>query len=93
MNWHKITAKETHAGGKKGTQVIYIWAKDVIDVVDKYKTMSGVQRSKIPEIRSLNSNEVSLLEKAIIEDRNWDVESAKKKTVRYDGRGNSLPPV
>ena len=93
MNWYKITARETHQGGKKGTQVIYLWAKDISDVIDKYKTMRGVPRNKIPEIRPLNSNEVSLLEKTIIEDRNWNVELAKRKAVRYDGRGNLLPPV
>ncbi len=93
MNWYKVTARETHVGGKKGMQVIYLWAQNVLDVVDRYKGLGGVPRDKLPEIRPLNINEVSLLEKAIIEDRKWNVELAKKKAVRYDGRGNSLPPV
>jgi hypothetical protein len=93
MNWYKITAKETHNGGKGGTQVIYVWEKGIVSVLDKYKTLRGVPRNKLPEIRPLDSQEVSLLEKAIIEDRKWNVELAKKEAIRYDARGNCLPPV
>ncbi len=93
MKWYKITAKETHVGGKKGFQVIYIWAKDTLDAIDRYKMLGGVPRNKIPEIRPLNLKESSLLEKIIVEDRKWNVWLAKKKAVRYDGRGDLLPPV
>jgi len=93
MRWYKITAKETHCGGKKGIQVLYLWEKDVAEVIKKYKSLRGVPRTEIPNIRQLNSEEVSILEKAIINERNWSIENAKKKIVRYDARGNCLPPI
>lgn len=93
MNWYKIIAKETHNGGRGGIQTIYVWAEGIVPALDKYKTLRGVPRDKLPEIRPLNSQEVSLLEKAIVQERRWNVEIAKIKEVRYDARGTCLPPV
>ena len=90
MDWYKITARETHCVGNKGFQVIYMWDENITRVLNRYKKLGGVPRSKLPEIRPLNPEESSLLEKAIVEERDLKLEKAKKIPIRYY---SSIPPV
>lgn len=91
MSWYKITSRETHCKGKKGSQVIYMWGGDIITILDRYKELGGVARDRIPtEMRPLNQEEASILEKTIVRDMNLNLEEARKKPIRYY---LSMPPV
>jgi len=96
--WYKIVTPETHdttRGYRKRTeQVLYIWGEDSIKVLNIYKRMREVRRSQLPlSIKVLTPEESSILEKAIVEDRKWNIEKAKSSVVRYNKKGKEAPPV
>ena len=84
MKWYKLITSETHEGrGSKTDQVIYMWANEPIDALNKFQGLRAVPRSKLPDIIPLSQAEESKLEEEIIHARNWSVEKAKISGIRY----------
>lgn len=83
MNWYKLITKECHTGNNtKCDKVIYLWANDIIHALNKYKKLSGVPRNKLPNVIVLNKQQVSVLKRAIIEEKNLNIEKGSARVLR-----------
>jgi|GEM_PF-6131407 len=82
--WYKVNAFRGHMGaGKEATVPIFIFAKDVISVLDTYKTIPGIKKqistTKFPDVYKLNINESLVLEEYIKRKGHVSLERAKEK--------------
>ncbi len=61
MKYYKVIAIETHAGAKnkenKFEQIMYIPARNIVDILNIYKKLRGVQRHDFPLSITLASEE------------------------------------
>lgn len=84
MPWYQIKCRECHRGGKsRQDQYVYAFSGDIIGALSKYKNTGGVQRNKRNEIRPLNEEEASFLEKKLAENgRNLSKAKENYKAIR-----------
>ncbi|MFH1308232.1 MAG: hypothetical protein ABIH72_05245 [archaeon] len=84
MPWYKFICKATHMGaGTHHEQVLYIFNKDIIAALEKYKYIGGVKRDSVPNITTLTQEEQSTLEKALVEEKNLNPRKARNIPIRY----------
>tara|TARA_Y100000310_G_scaffold323394_1_gene383667 strand:- start:283 stop:555 length:273 start_codon:yes stop_codon:yes gene_type:complete len=83
--WYRIDLFRGHVGaGKAEEKIVYMFARDFNSVLQRYKSMPGVKRGKIPNIRELNAEEARSLEIKILEDSRINMLKAKKRWVYED---------
>ena len=83
-HWFKVSAFRGHMGaGKELTVPIFIFEKDVISVLDRYKTIPGIKKklstSKFPDVYELKKSDVLVLEEYIKRKGSITLEQAKEK--------------
>jgi hypothetical protein len=82
--WFKVSAFRGHLGaGKEGTVPIFIFEKDIVSVLDKYKTIPGIKKkittTKFPDICELNKTDTLILEEYIKREGQISLQRAKEK--------------
>jgi hypothetical protein len=82
--WFKVSAFRAHIGtGKELTVPIFIFERDVISVLDKYKTIPGIKKkistTKFPDIYELDETDALVLEEFIKHEGHVSLERAKEK--------------
>jgi len=78
-HWYKIRTLYGHVGAGRSLDAnIYIWAENVIEVLDKYRVVGGVKRSKTPSITALTQQESIEFEKRILEEKR-SLKNAKRR--------------
>lgn len=94
MGWYKVSSTATHRGaGTSDETVLYLWADDAGKVFQRYRTLGGVRRNRIPNIREISQKEASKLEQVLIEARRLTIERARKMVIRYHPSGREDIPV
>ena len=88
--WYKVKVYRAHIGsGRRDTTTAYIFADNILKVLDRYRTMPGVKRSLaknkslFPDIIQLSENDSRELERRIIEEGRIKLGTAKR-TWYYD---------
>jgi len=77
--WYHMRAQLGHQGTGRSLDVdIYVWVRDPIEAIIKYKKMGGIKKNRTPNIAPLSSEESQKLEQMILEDRLL-LKSAKRK--------------
>ena len=77
--WYHIVAQLGHQGAGKSLDVdIYVWVKDPLEAMIKYKKMGGIQKSKTPNVIPLSQEESHNLEQMISVD-GLPLRKAKRK--------------
>ena len=78
--WHCIEATLAHQGAGKFYHIpIYVWVKDPIKAIDKYKYMRGLKKRNVPPVRPIVIDEErKKLEQMIVED-GLSLQEAKEK--------------
>ena len=82
--WFKISAFRAHIGtGKELTVPIFIYEKDTLSVLDRFKTIPGIKKkiltAKFPDIYELNETDTIILEEFIKCKGHVSLERAKEK--------------
>ena len=91
MKYYKVIAIETHAGAKnkdnKSEQIMYIPARDILDILNIYKKLKGVQRNDFPlSITPASKEEVRKIEYARIQvEQNTELRFIADDLVGYYG--------
>ncbi len=80
FKWYKIIGHEGHVGTRKSKEVIlYIYSKDMINTLDRYKEISKIKSSWLPyAIETLTETQERELEKKIEDDHRVTLGYAKK---------------
>jgi hypothetical protein len=69
--------------GKEGVVPIFIFERDVVSVLDRYKTIPGIKKristTKFPDIHELNKTDTLILEDYIKRRGQVSLERAKEK--------------
>jgi len=82
-NWYKVTVHRAHTGNKGHCTTAYIYAKDICEVLEKYKTMPGVKRNlgkaPFPDISKVLKDDKK--PKELIKKVNISEEKAKKSWI------------
>ena len=69
--------------GKEGVVPIFIFEKDIVSVLDKYKTIPGIKKkitsTKFPDILELEKTDALILEEYIKRKGQVSLEKAKEK--------------
>ena len=77
--WYHVMAQLGHQGAGRSLEVyIYVWVKDPLEAMFKYKKMGGIKKSRIPNITPLSSDDSQELEHMILED-GLSLRDAKRK--------------
>ena len=70
FDWFKVHCTLAHKGAGSNSSsregIVYIFAKDVIHALNKYKRIGGVHRDKVPSISKISENEAKNLEDEIL---------------------------
>lgn len=79
--WYRVVVRKGHMGGKKTyTTPAYFFAKDINEVLDRFKTMPGVKLKYGPEeVRILTKEEAKRLESVIKSDKRVTMYEVKNK--------------
>ena len=82
--WFKVSAFRGHLGaGKELTVPIFIFERDVVSVLDKYKTIPGIKKkistTKFPDIYELDKTDALVLEEFIKREGHITLGRAKEK--------------
>jgi len=82
--WFKVSGFRGHLGaGKELTVLIFIFERDVVSVLDKYKTIPGIKKkistTRFPDIYELNKTDTLVLEEFIKDKGHVSLERAKEK--------------
>ena len=82
--WFKVSAFMGHVGaGKEAVVPIFIFEKDVVSVLDRYRTIPGIKKrirtTKFPDIHELDENDTLVLEQYIKRNGPVSLDRAKEK--------------
>lgn len=82
--WFKVLAFRGHLGaGKEATVPIFIFERDMISVLDRYKTIPGIKKkistTKFPDIHELDKTDALVLEEFIKRKGQISLERAKER--------------
>lgn len=93
MPWFKLTPSNEHTQLRNNeAKVLYRWEGNLLEVLDWYKIQSPPPWNGNPNIRILSLDEVSALEREIL-NIGWSVEQAKDWGLKYSYRSSKSPPV
>lgn len=87
-SWYSVKTYRAHKGtGKRETVRAFIYAHDVVDVLDRYRRMPGVKKSMegncFPEMYQLSEEDGKKLEQRILQEKRIPLKKAKN-TWYYD---------
>ncbi len=83
--WYKIVGHEGHVGtGRSREVILYIYSRDIINTLDRYKEISKIKSSWLPyAIETLTEAQEKELEKKIENDFRVTLEYAKQNYYLY----------
>lgn len=80
--WYKVEVYRAHNGSSFNNTIAGIFADDIIEVLDRYKTMRGVKRDfgigSFPNILPMSEEEAGKTENKIIFEGKIPLEKAKR---------------
>jgi len=85
MGWYKVTAYRAHVGaGRTSPVTAYIYEKDIVNVLKRYKKMQGIKRNLLqtktfPDISQLSPEDSRTLEGRITSEGRINLNKAKKR--------------
>ena len=78
-SWYKVEVHRAHFGsGKDQRTIAYMFVKDPMEALIRYKTMPGVKRDKIPNILPVSDRKSKEVEENIIQEKRISLNVAKK---------------
>ncbi len=77
--WYRVSGYKAHQGtGNKQGAVMYIFAENIMDVLNRYKKVPGIKRSRYRDIIPLSEKQTLTLENIIINSGKISLEKAKR---------------
>ncbi|MEK6811304.1 MAG: hypothetical protein AABX96_02220 [Nanoarchaeota archaeon] len=77
--WYWVMAQLGHQGAGRSLDVdVYVWVKNPLEAMIKYRRMGGIKKHRMPNIFPLSSEKSHKLEIKILED-GLSLEKAKRK--------------
>lgn len=91
MFWYKAECKNCHLKpGMNLNQTIYIYDRDIMAAIRKFRRQGAVPHDKLPNIRLLSTEESSKLEDYALREFGLSAFDARRRCIRFQ---SERPPV